>query len=205
MHVDTEQQCGGWSLQALETKFSSYLWASVFLHGQQCWNVPVTSKANPELDCWVYQGLLEAYHLWWAATGVTCVGTSKERCSLTYFAETCTAESTFLLCSLKKPVYPHPSTTASRYWDKPGVDTFFIFFECETYIYIHYVILIFVLQSIDNGCQFLRLCLSVLLLCVANPFFQNWKIKEYFWMVHKAFLIANFFWKDNIVIFFHVC
>ena len=57
---DTEQRTGGGSLQALETKFSSYLWASVFLHGQQCWNVPRTGQANPELDYWVYQDLLEA-------------------------------------------------------------------------------------------------------------------------------------------------
>ena len=33
-------------------KVLSYLWASLFLHAQQCWNVLVTSQANPELDCW---------------------------------------------------------------------------------------------------------------------------------------------------------
>ena len=121
---DTEQRTGGGSLQALETKFSSYLWASVFLHGQQCWNVPRTGQANPELDYWVYQDLLEAYHLRWATTRVTDVGTSKGSCSLTCFAESCTTEATFLLCLLKKPVYPHPSTTASQYYDNPGDDFF---------------------------------------------------------------------------------
>ena len=122
---DTEQRTGGGSLQALETKFSSYLWASVFLHGQQCWNVPRTGQANPELDYWVYQDLLEAYHLRWATTRVTDVGTSKESCSLTCFAESCTTEATFLLCLLKKPVYPHPSTTASQYYDNPGDNILF--------------------------------------------------------------------------------
>ena len=77
-------------------KVSSYLWASVFLHAQQCWNVPVTGQANRELDCWVYQGLLEAYDLWQAATGVAGVGTSEKRCSLHFYF-----------------VYPHPSTTGS--------------------------------------------------------------------------------------------
>ena len=91
-----------------------YLWASVSLHAQQCWNMPVSSEANPELDCWVYQGLLEAYHLRQAATGVTGVGTSKRHCSLTYFVESCATEATFLL-SLLKASSPHPSTTASRY------------------------------------------------------------------------------------------
>ena len=30
-------------------KVSSYLWASVFFHAQQCWSVPVTSQANPRV------------------------------------------------------------------------------------------------------------------------------------------------------------
>ena len=36
-HLDTEQRCGGWTLQALETKSVA----------QQCWRVPVTGQANP--------------------------------------------------------------------------------------------------------------------------------------------------------------
>ena len=35
------------------------------------------------------------------------------------------AEATFLICLLKKPVYPHPRTIASRYCDNPRSDTFF--------------------------------------------------------------------------------
>ena len=38
------------------------------------------------------------------------------------------AEAIFLLCLLKKPVYPHPSTTGSRYCDNPEAD--FFFFSC---------------------------------------------------------------------------
>ena len=63
-----------------------------------------TNENNPELDCCAYQGLLGAYHLRGAATGVTGVGTSKGRYSLTCFVESCATESTFLLCLLKKPV-----------------------------------------------------------------------------------------------------
>ena len=40
-------------------KVSCYLWASVCLLAQQCWKVPVTSEADAELECWVYQCLLE--------------------------------------------------------------------------------------------------------------------------------------------------
>ena len=87
-------------------KVSSYLWASLFLHVQQCWNVPVTGQANPELDCWVYQSLLEAYHLQSGTTGVTGVGTSNRRCSLTCFVESCATEATFLLCLLKASLPP---------------------------------------------------------------------------------------------------
>ena len=87
-------------------KVSSYLWASVFLLAQQCWNVPVTGQANPELDCCVYQGLLQAYHLRQAATRVEGVGTSKRRCSLTCFVESCTTEATFLPCLLKTSLPP---------------------------------------------------------------------------------------------------
>ena len=87
-------------------KVSSYLWASVFLHAEQCWSVPVTSQANPEFDCWVYQGLLETYHLRQTATGVAGVGTSKRRCSLTCFVESCATEATFLLCLLKASLPP---------------------------------------------------------------------------------------------------
>ena len=38
-HVDMEQRCGGWSLQALETNGVV----------QQCWRVPVTGQASPRV------------------------------------------------------------------------------------------------------------------------------------------------------------
>ena len=38
-HVDTEQRCGGWSLQALQTNSVA----------QHCWRVPVTGQANPRV------------------------------------------------------------------------------------------------------------------------------------------------------------
>ena len=103
-----------------------YLWASVSLHAQQCWNMPVSSEANPELDCWVYQGLLEAYHLRQAATGVTGVGTSKRHCSLTYFVESCATEATFLLSLLKASSPPPKYHCKSILW-QPWI--WYFFFE----------------------------------------------------------------------------
>ena len=59
------------------------------------------------------------------------------------------------------------------------------------------------LQYIDNRRQFLSLCVCMYYLFVWQILsFWKWKIKELFWMVHKAFLIANIFWKDSIVLFF---
>ena len=110
-------------------KVSSYLWASVFLHAQQCWNVPVTGQANPELDCLVYQGLLEVYHLRQASTGVAGFGTSKRHCSLTCFVESCATEATFLLCLLKAslPLLP-PKSHCKSILRQPQIWYIFSFF-----------------------------------------------------------------------------
>ena len=63
------------------------MYVYICMHAQQCWKVGVINKISPELDCCVYQGLLEAYHLWGAATRVTGFENSKGRCSLTCFVD----------------------------------------------------------------------------------------------------------------------
>ena len=110
----------GMVLASSWNKFLSHLWASIFLHIQQCWNVPVTDQANPELECSVYQGLLEAYHLQQAATGVIGVETSKKHSNLTCFVELCATEVGFLLCLLKASLPPAKYHCKLIVW-QPGI------------------------------------------------------------------------------------
>ena len=113
-------------------KVSNYLWASVCSLAQQCWKVPATSEANAKLECWVYQCLLEAYQLQPATVMPVAQilepgnGAAARPALSSQTMEACAAKAKFLLCLLKKPVYPHPSTTASWYCDNPGSDTFFL-------------------------------------------------------------------------------
>ena len=98
----------------------------------------MTSEADAEMECWVYQCLLDAYQLQTAtvmpvAQVLEPANGAAARPAVP--SQTMEARATFLLCLLKKPVYPHPNTTASRYCDNPGADTFFFF--CKTYIYIN--------------------------------------------------------------------
>ena len=87
------------------------------------------------LDCWVYQGLLEAYHLRPGATVVAGVGTSKRCCSLTCFVESSGTEVTFLLC-LPKPSLPPPKYHCKSIVRQPRILYTFFFFLCKTYIYM---------------------------------------------------------------------
>ena len=95
-------------------KVSIYLWASICLLSQQCWKVPVTSEADAELECWVYQCLLEAYQLQPAIVMPVAQVLKAEKGAAAWptlssqLMEACAAEATFLLCLLKKPVYSHP-------------------------------------------------------------------------------------------------
>ena len=103
----------------------------------------MTSEADAELECWVYQCLLEAYQLQPATVMPAAqvlepaIGAAARPTLPSQTMEARAAEATFLLCLLKKPVYPHPSTTASRYCDNPGADTFFFFFCKNIYLHIH--------------------------------------------------------------------
>ena len=97
-------------------KVLSYLWASLFLHAQQCWNVPVTSQANPELDCWTV-GFTKAC---WRRT--TCgrvplwsqvLEPPKGAAAWPVLSSQVEQRLHFYFV-YQNPVYPHPSTTASR-------------------------------------------------------------------------------------------
>ena len=84
-------------------------------------------KPMQEFYCWVYRGLLEAYHLRQAATGVAGVVTSKRGCNLTCFVETCAAEATFLLYLLKASLPPPKYHCKSIVW-QPRIWYFFFLF-----------------------------------------------------------------------------
>ena len=106
-------------MQALETKFQVTCGLLFAYWPNSVGKVPVTSEADAELECWVYQCLLEAYQLQPATVmHVAQVlepanGAAARPALPSQTMEARAAEATFLLCLLKKPVYPHPSTTAS--------------------------------------------------------------------------------------------
>ena len=105
-------------MQALETKFQVTYGLPFAYWAKE----PFTSEADSELECWVYQCLLEAYQLQPAIVmpvAQTQVlepgkGAAAQRALSSQTMEACAAEVTFLLCLLSlPPLYAHSSTTAS--------------------------------------------------------------------------------------------